>query len=530
MLRLVRLFLVVIISSLWLAIYIFWTAYSDLRLYNRQHLFNQQHSECLPTVTLRLPTQQPHEKDRVVVVNSVGNFTERIIAFNAFLASLRKNNLTRLNAVPWQIPKRPLNFTLKAKYDYLPQLSHCREITTIVLPWLKTSALFNKNASIMLEDHSDMLLQTYYDFSADNELCFRMSRGARRKNETYKINCSITATAQPLPVPYFFHTEKLTSDNNRPNERDLCPTYSYTVTSPFVFFMHVIQNAILTFHGTIFINNFQLALRGCHPEAYKSFPLDFENYPLYDEVFVVRQRWGRGTFHRLVEILPRLSLFVKFLKDNPEIPIMTTEKSKRLEELLNIIGLQKSPIVKGAVRAKTVYMPRATPCGTPNVQESQMLFRIFRDYIKQTFSHQPRNKVILIRRSKGRGFSQHNEIEEVTKRAAMNYNLTYTLFPDNPVPSLNETMMMFHSAVVIIAPHGAGLSNMYFSQPGTFIIEGVCNPPIYCYLRQARVLGHRWHGIMGRGTCFSRFLSIPVFNISAALNESLRIWSSHVNR
>ena len=67
------------------------------------------------------------------------------------------------------------------------------------------------------------------------------------------------------------------------------------------------------------------------------------------------------------------------------------------------------------------------------------------------------------------------------QRVADDFNVTYTLFRDDPTPSLNDTMTMFHSAVIIVAPHGAGLSNMLFSRPGTYILEAVCNPPQVTY-------------------------------------------------
>ena len=64
-------------------------------------------------------------------------------------------------------------------------------------------------------------------------------------------------------------------------------------------------------------------------------------------------------------------------------------------------------------------------------------------------------------------------------------------------------MRLFRSAVMIVAPHGAGLSNMVFSEPGTVVIEGVCNRPHVnlCFHREAYVLGHHWHGIPSRGGC-----------------------------
>jgi len=67
----------------------------------------------------------------------------------------------------------------------------------------------------------------------------------------------------------------------------------------------------------------------------------------------------------------------------------------------------------------------------------------------------------------------------------------YALLADNPTPSLNDTMMMFHSAVIIVAPHGAGLPNVFFSQPGSYVIEGVCNRPHVnlCFQWLAHILG-----------------------------------------
>ena len=48
------------------------------------------------------------------------------------------------------------------------------------------------------------------------------------------------------------------------------------------------------------------------------------------------------------------------------------------------------------------------------------------------------------------------------------------LFPDNPVPPLKRALQMFNRAFLVVAPHGAGLSNVFFSEPGTIIIEGLC--------------------------------------------------------
>jgi len=228
----------------------------------------------------------------------------------------------------------------------------------------------------------------------------------------------------------------------------------------------------------------------------------------------------------MVEIVPRLALFVDFLKANPDIRIVGPQVGGRLAELVGILGLDPSRLVTGSTRANIVYQPRATGCGFANVQESQTLSLLYRDYIERTLPPQPRNRLILIRRSGQRKFSKQKEIEGALNRTAADFNLTYTLFPDNPIPSLNDTMTMFHSAVIIVAPCGAGESNMIFSEPGTYVVEGVCNLPHVnlCFQRLAHVLEHHWHGVTSRGGC-EAVVDVAASHIDAAVREYLRLWS-----
>ena len=237
------------------------------------------------------------------------------------------------------------------------------------------------------------------------------------------------------------------------------------------------------------------------------------------------QVYGHAIFHRMADIVPRLVLCLKFFNAHPEIRILAQEVGGRLVELLRIIGLDGSRLVTGIARARIVYQPRGIGWMFVNVQESQLLSQLFRDYIQRTFPPQPRNRLILIRRSRKRRFAEQKGIEEAMRRAARDYNLTYTLFIDDPVPSLNDTMMMFHSAVMIVAPVGAGEVNMFFSQPGTYVVEGVCNPPhvFLCFQRLAYILGHHWHGVASRGGC-NTVSDVSTASIDDAVRSHLRLW------
>ena len=122
-------------------------------------------------------------------------------------------------------------------------------------------------------------------------------------------------------------------------------------------------------------------------------------------------------------------------------------------------------------------------------------------------------------------FVKQVEIEKVLEKVAHDFNLTYYLFVDNPVPSLNETMIKFHSAVLIVAPHDAGLSNMLFSQPGTYLLEAVYVPyPNLCFARTAHILGHRYHGLLHKhepGFTYNKEVSVSVDKIDEMARKFL---------
>jgi capsular polysaccharide biosynthesis protein len=107
---------------------------------------------------------------------------------------------------------------------------------------------------------------------------------------------------------------------------------------------------------------------------------------------------------------------------------------------------------------------------------------------------------------------------------AVEFRLKFELCIDNPAPSLHDTMKMFNDAVMVVGPHGAGLSNILFSETGTFIVEGVCNLPHLnlCFQRLAHVLGHRWHGVTSRGGC-EGVVDVSAANVEKAAGDFLSV-------
>jgi len=500
----------------------------------------------IPTITIKASAWRrklDNSATAVIAVDVDGNFTERVGHFNFELQTLRNqlrltlpgNNVD--NTTCWirdgdnhtaisRLKAGPLRVVWGAKDNYINELSDNADIVTVVLPWLNSRSNWSS-----VTDFSNVLHQRYFKWTADSVFCSYIKSPGVIKNDynlLYRKTCNNkindTTRGQSLQPMY------LKASPIRLNLHTTSSSYTerfHTSAPPYVFHMHIHRNAIVTKLGDVITSSTKLVLNACSYDGKQTLPLGgkLSNIPCYDELYVITQYWGNGVFHRMVEIVPRLVFCLEFLNSHKEIHILAPQVGGRMATLLEIIGLDKSRLVSGIVRANIVYQPRSTACGQANVQESQMLSQLYRDYIIRTFPPQPRNRLILIRRSRSRKFSEQRKIEVVLERAARDYNLTYTLFVDNPTPSLDDTMVMFHSAVVIIAPHGGGLSNMFFSIPGTYVVEGVCNLPHtnLCYQRLAHVLGHHWNGITSRGGCLS-YLNVSARRLEDVARSFLRLW------
>ena len=290
-------------------------------------------------------------------------------------------------------------------------------------------------------------------------------------------------------------------------------------------------NVIVTHVGDIVGCQFKYVPHGCMPDYSNQIAPQWFQRPLYEEVFVITQFWGYAVYHAMIEDLPRAAPFIDFLRRNSNVRIHVYNTVGLAPDLLRILGIAGTRLVSGVVRAKLAYVPPATRCGQANVQQTQILSGLYREYVRSNFPPERQHRLILIRRSHHRRFQHQEAIERVVASAARDFNLTYTLFSDNPVPSLNDTMRLFHSAVMVVAPHGAGEANVVFSPPGVYVVEGVCNRPHsnLCHASTAHALGHRWHGIMSRRGCES-VVDVAASAVDAAVRQHLRAWHLETRR
>lgn len=282
--------------------------------------------------------------------------------------------------------------------------------------------------------------------------------------------------------------------------------YKYDKNSVIVNYLYIIENGIAGHYGDIYSQDMFVVISRCsqHKDDW-AFTMSPEDLAIYEEVFSVAQFWASGYFHAMIEQLPRLAPYIEYLRNRPSIKIHVHSLETFVVQIFEYLGFEKERLIAGPVRAKMLYSPAGGKCGNTPIYNAQILSYAFQQIIPRQ-SVKPKDIILLLKRSQKRYFSCHDSILQVLKNLAKDFNLDVDVYPDNPVPKLHTTAKMFNRAKLIVAPHGAGLSNLMFSKPGTVIIEGLCknkdNLVNLCYDYLAHSLGMRYYGLVFDKPCW----------------------------
>src|SRR6218665_1798756 len=466
-----------------------------------------------------------------------GRLFERIQLLNAALQRLKIQRFMPTNETQdWNISASDqLKLLAEWNESFFQELSNYSQVTTVILPWLRNPLQKDEQWS-SLTDSSNLLIREYYESTATDPLCTWIETPGKAEFSFDFINnwtCNRNTTRGAIP-----RSISLLALNAKPPYKgyyfpSAFPDEFFTELPQILHSLYIIRSGIANGNGDVFIRNAKIVPYACFPDATLIPPQNIDKIPLYDEVFVIAQSYGNLMYHRLAEVTPRVAVFVEFLVRNPTIKILAPQNQGRMAELLMVLGITSDRVISGWCRAKIIYLPRVTTCCFPHFLETQLLSLHYRQYLKKNFPKVARNKVIFIRRTTYRVFKNQSAIERVVEMAAKEYNLSYEVFKDNPPPSLFDMMRMFNAAVMVVAPHGAGLANLVFSEPGTFVVEGVCNRPHtnLFFQRTAQVLGHRWHGIPSSGGCSFEpapgvigFVKIDPSIINNSIRSCLDLW------
>lgn len=158
-------------------------------------------------------------------------------------------------------------------------------------------------------------------------------------------------------------------------------------------------------------------------------------------------------------------------------------------QLFQLMGLPASRIVSARelshVTADDVYVPQ--PLETPRPADMRYLFETMSRQSWSKTDGQPEG-LVYISRANARVRRVLNESEVISALTRRGFQCVQL----EGMP-LVQQIQLFQQAKTIVAPHGAGLANMVFAQPGATVIEiGTVHRPLPFFQRLSAVCGHQF--------------------------------------
>jgi len=179
---------------------------------------------------------------------------------------------------------------------------------------------------------------------------------------------------------------------------------------------------------------------------------------------------GRGYYHWMFDVLPRIQLLIEagYNFDRIDKFLINNYISRFHIETLNMIGIPRNKIIESQLnphlQAETLIVPSLVgDTGSVPGYACNFLRNQFLPKISKNNNHAER---IYVNRGQvgHRRVVNEPEIVNVLKQYGFESIALETF-------SLTEQIALMASAKVVIAPHGAGLTNIVFCDPGTKIIE-----------------------------------------------------------
>jgi Glycosyltransferase 61 len=249
----------------------------------------------------------------------------------------------------------------------------------------------------------------------------------------------------------------------------------------------------------------------CRKAVAASGPMAVNNcpFPIHDRVFIVTSYDDTQIGQFIQEALPKLVYHLDFVLANPDIKLHFGF-TKQLDALPSFVlphlifqwlGLSDR-LINGTVFAKEVFMPREGGCQDVGYNAWEVV--TMRDlFLKKagvsTIKPGSQRSIVVIRRSASpytRNQGDYKQRRWPKKELQSMIELLAKTFPQHRVDvysDLDKKLMlcrecqirMFYNADVVIAVHGAGLTNTMFMKPGGIVLELVS----YFDSRHAPVVG-----------------------------------------
>jgi hypothetical protein len=133
---------------------------------------------------------------------------------------------------------------------------------------------------------------------------------------------------------------------------------------------------------------------------------------------------------------------------------------------MSLFGIDKSKLISGTVKAETLYIPEMGRCGSP----SQLQLQWLRTKLLPPPDQLTPTNLVLIKRI-SRALPHFAEVRTTLGSLAAHTNFTMVIHDEKALPTMQEQILQFAKAAVVVAPHGAGELFNAFLPRGACVIE-----------------------------------------------------------
>ena len=119
--------------------------------------------------------------------------------------------------------------------------------------------------------------------------------------------------------------------------------------------------------------------------------------------------------------------------------------------------------------------------------------------------------LLWIRRRPGTSRHVVNDADMLSIARDLLPHTSFHIYDDSQKKTLRKSAHLFHVVDMVIAPHGAGLTNLLFSRPGTLVIEIMPTPfkPITYFYQTTQVWGSEHHLLLAANREYNSLIISP---------------------
>jgi len=247
---------------------------------------------------------------------------------------------------------------------------------------------------------------------------------------------------------------------------------------------------------------------------------------------LLRSCWSGNYYHWLVNVLQRLYRVLERLPD--DVTFITPSPLRPYQlETLRILGIERrlAPFRPTEVwKFDVLFFSPPVALSAHHLPEALhwLRSRLMHAYCISNERDKPGRRLFISReKAQNRRIVNMDELRPVLERHGFDIVLAEEL-------SLREQIELFAKANAIIAPHGAGLTNMLFARSDTVIIEIFGDQAVhYAYWTMSEALGYSYYYLIGKNIPNDAYakaprkefywdIYVPPEKLEQVINEALR--------